>query len=53
MTAFHQWNPGLAAGEFLSREGPIKSEDERQKLTTDAASVVSQDKIVDQLVVKQ
>jgi osmotically-inducible protein OsmY len=37
----------------VTLKGPVKSDDERQKVTTDAASVVSQDKIVDHLTVKQ
>jgi hyperosmotically inducible periplasmic protein len=37
----------------VTLKGPVKSDDEKQKVTTDAASVVSQDKIVDHLTVKQ
>jgi osmotically-inducible protein OsmY len=37
----------------VTLKGPVKSDDEKQKVATDAASVVSQDKIVDHLTVKQ
>ncbi len=37
----------------VTLKGPVKSEDEKQKVMSDAASVVSQDKITDQLTVKQ
>jgi hyperosmotically inducible periplasmic protein len=37
----------------VTLKGPVKSDEEKQKVTTDAASVVSQDKIVDHLTVKQ
>ena len=37
----------------VTLQGPVKSDDEKQKVTTDAASVVPQDKIVDHLTVKQ
>lgn len=33
--------------------GPVKSDDEKQKIETDVASVVSHDNLVDQLTVKQ
>ena len=37
----------------VTLKGPVKSEDEKQKVMSDAASVVSQDKITNQLTVKQ
>jgi len=33
--------------------GPVKSDDEKQKIETDVTSVVSRDNLVDQLTVKQ
>lgn len=37
----------------VTLKGPVKSDEEKQKVVSDAASVVSQDKIVDHLTVKQ
>lgn len=37
----------------VTLKGPVKSDDEKQKIAADAAGVVSQDKVVDQLTVKQ
>jgi hyperosmotically inducible periplasmic protein len=37
----------------VTLKGPVKSDEEKQKVNSDAASVVSQDKIVDHLTVKQ
>lgn len=37
----------------VTLKGPVKSDDEKQKVMTDAASVVSQDKITNQITVKQ
>jgi len=37
----------------VTLKGPVKSDDEKQKVVSDAASVVSADKVVDQLTVKQ
>jgi hyperosmotically inducible periplasmic protein len=37
----------------VTLKGPVKSEDEKQKVITDATSVVSADKITSQLTVKQ
>ncbi len=37
----------------VTLKGPVKSDEEKQKVTTAAAGVVSQDKVVDQLTVKQ
>ncbi len=37
----------------VTLKGPVKSDDEKQKVTAAAAGVVSQDKVVDQLTVKQ
>jgi hyperosmotically inducible protein len=37
----------------VTLKGPVQSDDEKQKIETDAASVVSHDSIVDQLTVKQ
>ncbi len=37
----------------VTLKGPVKSDDEKQKVASAAATVVSQDKIVDQLTVKQ
>jgi osmotically-inducible protein OsmY len=37
----------------VTLKGPVKSDDEKQKVVNDAASVVSADKVVDQLTVKQ
>ncbi len=43
----------VTRGGTVTLKGPVKSDDEKQKVATDAASVVSQDKIVDHLTVKQ
>ncbi len=43
----------ITKGGTVTLKGPVKSDDEKQKVNTDAASVVSQDKIVDHLTVKQ
>jgi len=37
----------------VTLKGPVKSEDEKQKVATDAASVTSADKITNELTVKQ
>lgn len=37
----------------VTLKGPVKSDEEKQKVAADAAGAVSQDKIVDQLTVKQ
>ena len=37
----------------VTLKGPVKSDEEKQKVVSDAAGVVSQDKIVDHLTVKQ
>lgn len=37
----------------VTLKGPVRSDEEKQKVATDAASVVSQDKVVDQLTVKK
>ena len=37
----------------VTLKGPVKSDDEKQKIATDAASVVSADKITNDLMVKQ
>lgn len=37
----------------VTLKGPVKSDDEKQKVAAAAAGVVSQDKVVDQLTVKQ
>lgn len=37
----------------VTLKGPVKSEDEKQQVATDAANVVSADKISNQLTVKQ
>ncbi len=37
----------------VTLKGPVKSDDEKQKVTAAAAGVVTQDKVVDQLTVKQ
>ncbi len=38
---------------IVTLKGPVKSDEEKQQVDTDAASAVSQDKIVDHLTVKQ
>ncbi|MGA2047448.1 MAG: BON domain-containing protein [Terracidiphilus sp.] len=37
----------------VTLKGPVKSDDEKQKVETDVAGVVSRDSLVDQLTVKQ
>jgi len=37
----------------VTLKGPVKSDGERQKIETDAARVVSQQEVLDQLTVKQ
>jgi hyperosmotically inducible protein len=37
----------------VTLKGPVKSDDEKQKVASDAASVVSADKVVNHLTVKQ
>lgn len=37
----------------VTLKGPVKSDDEKQKIATDAANVVSADKITNQITVKQ
>jgi osmotically-inducible protein OsmY len=37
----------------VTLKGPVKSDDEKQKVEADAAGVVSRDSLVDQLTVKQ
>jgi len=37
----------------VTLKGPVKSEDEKQKVVSDASGVVSADKITDSLTVKQ
>ncbi|HZL27311.1 MAG TPA: BON domain-containing protein [Acidobacteriaceae bacterium] len=43
----------ITKGGTVTLKGPVKSDDEKQKVVSDAASVVSADKVVDQLTVKQ
>ena len=43
----------ITQGGMVTLKGPVKSADEKQKVVAEAAGVVSQDKIVDQLTVKQ
>ncbi len=43
----------ITQGGTVTLKGPVKSDEEKQKVATDAAGVVSQDKVVDQLTVKQ
>lgn len=43
----------ITQGGTVTLKGPVKSDDEKNKVATDAASVVSQDKVVNQLTVKQ
>jgi len=38
---------------MVTLKGPVKSDDEKQKVVSDAAGVVSADKVVNQLTVKQ
>ncbi len=42
----------LVADGTVTLKGPVKSDDEKQKVAADAASVVSADKIANQLTVK-
>ena len=42
----------LVADGTVTLKGPVKSDDEKQKVATDAASVVAADKISNQLTVK-
>ncbi len=37
----------------VTLKGPVKSDDEKQKVAADAAGVVAQDKLVNQITVKQ
>ena len=37
----------------VTLKGPVKSDEEKQKIASDAASVVSADKITNKLTVKQ
>ena len=37
----------------VTLKGPVKSDDEKQKIETDVAGVISRDSMVDQLTVKQ
>ncbi|MDP9039478.1 MAG: BON domain-containing protein [Acidobacteriota bacterium] len=43
----------LVQNGTVTLKGPVRSDDERQKLLADAGSVVSSEKISDQLTVKQ
>ena len=43
----------IAMNGSVTLKGPVKSDDEKQKVATDAASAVSADKIDNQLTVKQ
>jgi len=43
----------VAKGGTVTLKGPVRSDDEKQKVVSDAASVVSADKVVDRLTVKQ
>jgi hyperosmotically inducible periplasmic protein len=43
----------LVANGTVTLKGPVKSDDEKQKVATDVASVVSADKVANQLTVKQ
>ena len=43
----------IAMNGAVTLKGPVKSDEERQKVATDAASVTSADKITNQLTVKQ
>jgi hyperosmotically inducible protein len=43
----------LVAGGAVTLKGPVHSDDEKQKVAADAASVVSADKIANELTVKQ
>ncbi len=43
----------IALNGMVTLKGPVKSDDEKQKVASDAASVSSADKITNQLTVKQ
>jgi hyperosmotically inducible protein len=43
----------LVADGTVTLKGPVKSDDEKQKVAADAASIVSADKVSNQLTVKQ
>jgi len=43
----------LVANGTVTLKGPVKSDDEKQKVATDVASVVSADKVTNDLTVKQ
>ncbi|GAC1423587.1 MAG: hypothetical protein NVSMB62_20080 [Acidobacteriaceae bacterium] len=43
----------LVQNGTVTLKGPVRSDDEKQKVLSDAGSVVSSDKISDQLTVKQ
>ncbi len=43
----------LTSGGAVTLKGPVKSEDEKQKVASDAATVVSADRITNSLTVKQ
>jgi osmotically-inducible protein OsmY len=43
----------ITSNGAVTLKGPVKSEDEKQQIATDAASVVSADKITNNLTVKQ
>jgi osmotically-inducible protein OsmY len=43
----------ITADGLVTLKGPVQSEDERQKIVSDAAGVVSADKITNELTVKQ
>ncbi len=43
----------ITRGGQVTLKGPVKSEEEKQQVSTDAANVVSADKVNNQLTVKQ
>ena len=43
----------LTHNGVVTLKGPVKSDDEKQQVSNDAAGVVTQDKVVNQLTVKQ
>lgn len=43
----------ITANGTVTLKGPVKSDDEKQKVATDAASIVSTDRITNDLTVKQ
>jgi len=43
----------IVRGGTVTLKGPVKSEDEKQKVKSDAEGVASQGKLIDQLTVKQ